>query len=118
MYKNKDQEREAARIRKQKQRNKDVTPTENVTPFEQDVTPLVTPNVTPYQDDVVPEDMTRPIVHPDTIQCGIITYQWHDAPAWLQRSYVGSTHKWERLLVCVPDYARPAILGKVGGDRG
>jgi len=108
MYKNKEQEREAARIRKQKQRNKDVTPSENVTPFEQDVTPLVTPNVTPYQEEPISG-------HPDAIRCGAIVYQWHDAPTWLQRSYMGSTRKWESMLTCVPDYSRPEVLG---GDRG
>ena len=117
MYKDKEQEREAARIRKQKQRNKNVTPIENVTPFEDNVTPSVTPNVTPYQDDVVPEDMVYPTDHPDTIQCGAITYQYNDAPKWLQRSSARSTGKWERMLVCAPEYSRPACLG-MGGDRG
>ena len=99
MYKNEGKRREASKERMRKMRAKDVTPKENVTP-----------NVTPYQD-VVPEDMARPIDHPDTIQCGTVTYQWHEAPAWLQHSYMGSTHKWERLLVCVPDYTRPACMG-------
>ena len=114
MYKNKEQEREAARIRKQKQRNKYVTPTANVTPSEENVTPFVEPNVTPCED-AVPEDT---VTHPDTIQCGAITYQWDDAPAWLQKSYMGSNHKWERMLGCIPDYVRPAILGKTGGGLG
>ena len=108
MYKDKDKAREAARIRKQRQRGNvtpfedNVTPSgENVTPFEPipdpDVTPLVTPNVTPYD-------------HPDKIQCGAIERNWDDLPDWMQRSYMRSTHKWESMLVCVPDYARPTIL--------
>ncbi len=103
MYKDEEKRKEASRERMRKMRSKDVTPTENVTP-----------DVTPYQD-VVPEDA---VTHPDTIQCGAITYQWHDAPAWLQKSYMGSNHKWERMLVCIPDYVRPSILGKTGGGDG
>jgi hypothetical protein len=103
MYKDEDKRREASRERMRKMRSKDVTPTENVTP-----------DVTPYQE-VVPEDT---VTHPDIIQCGAITYQWHATPSWLQRSYMGSNHKWESMLVCVPDYTRPAILGKVGGGDG
>jgi hypothetical protein len=107
MYKDKEQQRAAQREWAKKHRQKHVEPEPNVEPF-------VEPNVTPYQD-AVPEDT---VTHPDTIQCGAITYQWDDAPAWLQKSYMGSNHKWERMLGCIPDYVRPAILGKTGGERG
>ncbi len=79
MYKNEDKRREASKERMRKMRSKDVTPKENVTPIDQNVTP----DVTPYQDDVVPESMAYPTDHPDTIQCGAITYQYKDAPKWL-----------------------------------
>lgn len=105
MYKDKEKAREAARIRKQRQRG-NVTPSgENVTPFEPipdpDVTPLVTPLVTPK---------VSPSTHPEKVQCGAIQRNWDDIPDWMQRSYMRSTHKWERMLVCLPDYSRPTIL--------
>ena len=106
MYKDKEQQREYDRERKRKSRTKPAEQEENVLP-----------DVLPYQDDVVPEDMAYPTDHPDTIQCGAITYQYKDAPKWLQRSSARSSGKWERMLVCVPEYSRPACLG-MGGDRG
>lgn len=111
MYQSKDKQREYDRERKRKSRTKPADQGENVLPD----TKNVLPNVLPYQD-VVPEGDTAPIAHPDVIQCGVITYQWQDAPAWLQRSYMGSTRKWERMLCCIPDYTRPACL--TGGGTG
>lgn len=108
MYKNKEQQREYDRERKRKSRTNTPETPANVLPEQVECPTHVLPDVTP-QDTVS---------HPHTIQCGAITYQWHDAPAWLQRSYMGSNHKWESMLVCVPDYTRPAILGKVGGALG
>lgn len=117
MYKDKDKQREAQREWARNRRNKSVEPGPNVEPFVEPEKECVEPNVTPYQDDVVPEDMAYPADHPDTIQCGAITYQYKDAPKWLQRSSARSSGKWERMLVCVPEYSRPACLG-MGGDRG
>jgi hypothetical protein len=105
MYKNEEKRKEASRERMRKMRAKDVTPSENVTP-----------DVTPYED-VVPDPDIIP-AHPDVIKCGAITYQWHDAPAWLQRSYMISNHRWVEMLVCVPDYTRPAVLSRQGGGVG
>ena len=106
MYQNKDKQREYDRERKRKSRTKDTETPANVLP-EQEECPT---HVLPYQD-VVPD-------HPDTIHCGAITYTWDEAPDWMRKSYMKSTHKWEGMLVCVPDYVRPAILGKVGGGLG
>ena len=98
MYKDKDKAREASKERMKKWRQKGVT--ENVTPCA-DVTPdpdvFVTPDVTPS-------------THPEKVQCGAIERNWDDIPDWMQRSYMRSTHKWESMLVCVPDYTRPTIL--------
>jgi hypothetical protein len=114
MYKNKEQQREYDRERKRKSRTNTPETPANVLPEQVECPTRVLPDVTPCEE-VVPGDT---VTHPDTIQCGAITYQWYDAPAWLQRSYMGSTRKWESMLVCVPDYTRPAILGKVGGGDG
>lgn len=97
MYKDKDKAREASKERMKKWRDgkKGVTLSEPIP--DPDVTPFVTPDVTPYD-------------HPDKVQCGAIQRNWDDIPAWMKRSYMRSTHKWERMLVCVPDYTRPSIL--------
>jgi hypothetical protein len=111
MYKNKEQQREYDRERKRKSRTNIVESPPNVLPEQEKCPTCVLPDVTPYPDYVVPENTTHPITHPDAIRCGAIVYQWHDAPTWLQRSYMGSTRKWESMLTCVPDYSRPEVLG-------
>ena len=96
MYKDKSKQKEA--VRKAVARHRGVIPDPDVIPSEGAY--------------VIPEEDTHviPSTHPEKVQCGAIQRNWDDIPDWMQRSYMRSTHKWESMLVCVPDYTRPSIL--------